>query len=262
MRKFLAGLISALLLLAAPIAPALGISDVGRPEITRLFASTENGDKFACTGTYIQPYISDFGSWIISAGHCAAADTAVRNASLGIRAKVNWRAVLSSHGEIGTQTVDIALGTAPDVRDGEHKRIWLADATPTDPTRVYIHGFPEGVEAVTTGILVPAGYEAKISLLMLTMEDGYPTLVRKTVAEVLPGTRLMLVKHDRVLGGSSGSPVLDDSDRLIGILWGVISYDKAREIEGVPMQFDGWDLVLMTPVERVHELFKSIGVDG
>lgn len=262
MRKLLAGLLAALVLLIAPMSPAIGITDIGRPEVTRLFADTDTGSKFACTGTYIFPYISDYGSWIISAGHCAVADVAARNQSTGVRGVVNWRAVLSSHGEYGTSTVDLALGTVPDVRDGEKKKIWLADKTPTDPTRVYIHGFPEGVEYVTTGILVPAGYESQVSFLVQEQQDGYPNLIRKTVAELFPGTRLVLVKHDRVIGGSSGSPILGDDDRMIGVLWGGVPYDARRDIQGVPPQFDGYNLVFITPIETVHALFKSIGVDG
>lgn len=262
MRKFLAGLLAALLLLTAPIAPSFAISDAGRSEITRLWADTDNGTKFACTGSYIFPYISDYGSWIVTAGHCAVTNIVARNQATTVRGIVNWQAVLSSHGEYGTTTVDLAIGTVPDVRDGEHKRLWLADKMPTDPTQVYVHGFPEGVELVTSGILVPEGYEKQVSLLVTDGSQGFPQILRKTVAEAFPGTRLVLIKHDRVMGGSSGSPVLGGDDRIIGILWGGVPNTPERDITGIPAQFNGWDLVFVTPVERIHELFKSIGVDG
>lgn len=262
MRKFLAGLLSALFLLIAPLSPAVGISDVGRPEITRLFVSTEDGSKFACTGTYIFPYISDYGAWLVSAGHCSVADIAARNQSTTIRGVLNWRAVLNTHGEYKTKTADIALATVPDVRAGKHSKIWLADKTP-DQGRAYIHGFPAGIEEVNLGVIAPEFANTQVSILaQIVGPDGYPELYRKNLEELLPGLRFMVVKSGHIVGGSSGSPILDDSDRLIGIVWGVIENTPRLDIQGLPAQFDGWDIVLFTPVERVHEMFKSLGVDG
>lgn len=254
-------LLTAVALVLALVIPVGAISDVGRPEISRLWVNTDSGDKFACTATYIQPYLSDRGSWLVSAGHCSIANTLARNQSMTIRAGVNWRGVINTHGEYGTKTIDIALATVPDVRDGDHKRIWLADKAP-ETGRVYIHGFPQGIEEVDMGIVAPEEYNATVSLMVPDMTDGYPQLVRKNLAELFPGLRFMVVKHDRITGGSSGSPILGDDDRLVGILWGGIPYDARLGIEGLPSQFEGWDIILFTPVERVHDLFKSIGVDG
>jgi V8-like Glu-specific endopeptidase len=258
MRKLLAGLLAALMLLVAPMAPAIGITDIGRSELTRLWVPTDEGSRFVCTASYIQPYIDDSRTWIVSAGHCAVATEATRNRATGVSGIVNWRAVVDTHGEYGTQTVDLALGTVPDVRNTDHRKLWLAAATPEEASRIYIASFPEGVETVTTGILVPKGAEAQVSLLV---QEGYGP-VRKTITEMYPGTRLMLVKHDRIGHGSSGAPVLNGNDRIVGILWGGISYASELEIQGIPDAFEGWDLVFMTPIDEVHKLFKTLGVDG
>ena len=261
MRKFLAGLISALLLLAAPLVPALGISDVGRPELTRLWRNTDEGDRFTCTATYIFPYANDYVSWLVSAGHCTIAELAARNQSDTIRSGINWRGVVNTHGEYGTNTIDIAVATTPDMRKGDHKRIWLADKAP-DGGVVYIHGFPAGIEEVDLGYVVPEAYNEKISIMIqVAGPDGYPELQRKNLKELLPGLRAMVVKHDRIVGGSSGSPVLGPDDRLVGILWGVIGNEPRLAVQGLPQQFSDYDIVLFTPVERVHDLFKALGVE-
>jgi hypothetical protein len=234
------------------------ISDYNRPEITRLWVSTDEGDKFACTGTYIQPYISDYGSWLVSAGHCTIATLTARNQSETVRGVLNWRGMVNTHGEYGTQTIDIALATVPDVRD-VHKRIWLADQTP-DEGRAYIHGFPAGIEEVDMGYIAPERAAERVSALFQDGSEGFPRIIRKSLKDLLPGLRFMMVKHARVVGGSSGSPILDGNDRLVGILWGVIPYSEQAEFQGIPSALDGYDIVLFTPVERVHELFKSLGV--
>ena len=261
MRRFLAGLLAALTLLVAPVSPAIGITDMGRPELTRLWRSTDEGDRFACTGTYIFPYISDYGSWLISAGHCSIADTAARAQSDTWRAGINWRAVINTHGEYGTKTQDIALATLPDVRKSEHKRIWLADKTP-DTGRAYVHGFPAGIEEVVLGDIAPAEYNERVTALIPDGSEGYTQLIRKNLEQVVPGLRFMVVKPGHIIGGSSGSPVLDDSDRLIGIVWGVMPASAKMEIQGLPPAYDGYDVVFFTPIERVHELFKTLGVNN
>jgi hypothetical protein len=261
LKRLLAAVAAAFLLFTSPL-PGLAISDYNRPELTRLWVSTENGDRFACTGTYIFPYISDYGSWIVSAGHCSIANLATRNQSETVRGVINWRGIINTHGEVGTGTIDIALGTVPDTRDA-HPHIWLADKC-IDTGRVYIHGFPEGVEKVNIGMVAPPGAEEDVTLLVTTNENGFPELHRKSLKELFPGLRFMMVKKGEIQGGSSGSPILGPDDRLNGILWGAIPWMRELDIKGIPGRWGegDYDIVLFTPVERVHDLFKSIGVDG
>jgi hypothetical protein len=236
------------------MAPAIGITDPGRPELTRIFASTDEGYRFVCTASYVFPYVNDSIAWVLTAGHCTQGDTLSRNQSENVRAVVNWRMVINNHGEHGTQTIDLALGTAPDVRDVK-KKLWLADKAP-DQGRVYIHGFPEGVESVTTAYVAPAFANERVSALIQYLTPYGPDVARKTIAEMFPGTRLMFVKAGIMQPGSSGSPVLDAYDRVIGVAWGLMPYSEKLEIEGVPRALQGMDLVMFTPIERVHELFK------
>src|SRR3990167_11304356 len=120
MRNVVAGLLTTLLaLLPWTIAfnwtSAFGVSDQGPPAITRLWSSDS---RFVCTASYIRPRVNDRASWVLSAGHCVhGLQTLARNADTTTHAVVNWRGVLLEHGNYGKAVVDLAIGTAPDVRD-------------------------------------------------------------------------------------------------------------------------------------------------
>lgn len=228
MLRFVIRLVAVALLFAVPSAQA--ITDMGRPEVTRLF--NENG--FACTGSYVFPFIEQDVSYIITAGHCITLGNvsyARRNLSETTSALVNWRIVVNSSPARGGKWNDLAIGTAPDTRRGVGKKFWLADTMGDEPDVVYIHGFPAGVEMITVGRL-----------------GGW-----------LDGARIAIVPRGSIIGGYSGSPVLNRSDRVVGILWGGIEHSKVPlVIPGLQLP-DELDLALITPIDEVHRAFKIIG---
>lgn len=255
--KLMRSMIAGVLLLLAPVSvPA--ISDIGRSEITRIWRDTDNGKAFACSASYIFPHIDEYRSWIVSAGHCADATMAARNGATTVIGLINWRSVVETHGENGTTTADIALGTVPDVRD-KRARLWLADKMP-NRGEGYIHSFPQGVEVVTHGYLAPPTAAGKVTFMRkIATPFGYAEQ-RTTLAEAYPGVRFIIIPPGlRVGPGSSGSAVLDPHDRVIAILWGGIP-NSQYNIEGLPAAFKDWDVVLVTPVEVLHEMFKNLGV--
>src|SRR5574341_2645 len=117
MKAWKAVVMAAMSLLILVPALALGITDIGRPAITRLW-DTEDGKKFACTASYIQPYINDNVSWIITAAHCTGASSVARSEMETLWAVVNWRIIVWDYERYTKQTTDVAIGTVPDVRDG------------------------------------------------------------------------------------------------------------------------------------------------
>jgi hypothetical protein len=226
-------LLAALALVLLTATGSLGISDHGDPTVTRLYGE----DRFVCTVSYIHPYISQYMSWVVTAGHCAnAGGTQLRrNHQTNTIAVINWRALTLGDPRYTEGFNDLAIGTAPDVRDGSHTKYFLAETMPKRGG-VYVHGFPAGVENVTVAYILP---EASVHI---------------------PGSTLLAVKAGTIVGGSSGSPVLDDSGRLVGILWGIVSEDNVPNL-GLPRTLkSGYDIALVTPVERLHELMKLIGV--
>jgi len=256
--KSMRAMLAAVLLLLAPVS-VLAISDIGRSEITRIWRDTDEGTRFACSASYVFPYIDEYRSWIVTAGHCAEANKAARNAAVTTRGVINWRAQISTHGENGTKVVDIALGTVPDVRKGETARLWLASTMP-ERGEGYVHGYPQGVEVVVHGYIAPPTAGSRV-----TFKHSVPTpfgayLERKSIADAFPGTRFMVVPPGRLGPGSSGSAVLDENDRVIAILWGGIKAADS-DIEGLPDKVKGWDVILVTPVDALHSMFKSLGVE-
>lgn len=218
MKAILAAVVGLLLLATS----AGAISDLGAPSVTRLWTSTSTGDRFTCTASYIHPYISEYVSWVVTAGHCDGADLLKRNVAGNLLTLVNWRGKLMDHaGRYTTCTVDLLAGTTPDAREVK-SRLWLAAKAPSGGI-VYIHGFPRGVERVTAG-----------------------QLIAESDSE-FPCSRVVRVTRGEIAGGSSGSPILDSSGSVVGIVWGLR--------EGTP-----YDEVLMTPVEVLHALLNLLNV--
>lgn len=235
---------------------AVAISDIGRPELTRLWVSTSAENQFVCTASYIFPFIGEGRSLILSAGHCAEADLVARNQSKTAWGIISWLATFQTHGANGI-TSDIAIGRVPDLRDDVHK-LWLADHFPNNE-QVFVHSFPHGIEVVTEGVSAPADMAKQVSFLR-TIETPFGLATeRVTLADAFPGTRFIVTPPGRVGPGSSGAPVLGPNDRVVAIVWGGAS--AASMIQGLPEAFAGWDLVFVTPIESVHETLKILGYE-
>lgn len=252
--KLLTALLVLIALVLAPfqvvLDTATAITDQGSPAISRLWVSTDEGDRFACTVSYIMPYINESASWVLTAGHCSRASVLKRTPDDGIAGLVNWR-IIATNWNLGTVN-DFAIGTAPDVRRTEHRRLWLADKAP-ERGEIYVHGFPEGVERVSRGELVPPEYADKYSTLVPI--DPWGSVARKLVPELMPGTRLVLIPKGVIQSGSSGSPLLNADGRVVGVLWGVL-YRRGLEGPGV----EDNDVAMFTPIERVTEQMRFLGV--
>ncbi len=254
--KILKAVVMAALLLVPVV--ALGITDTGRPAITRLWNTSES-NKFVCTVSYIQPYINDNISWVITANHCAnVGSTIARSEAETVWAIINWRMQVHDYGRYTKTTTDIAIGTVPDVRDAGKRpkeKLWLASKNPEHGDNVYIHGFPAGIERVELGIIVgkPVLEDVKLFVQTGPWDAGWMSFY-----DLFPGTTLaILVKQGTIVGGSSGSPILGQDGRLVGILWGSIQTGQRSQSasKGIP---DGYDLVLFTPIERVLELLAVL----
>src|SRR3989304_6312668 len=108
MKRLLVALLTAVLVLL-PGYGAFGISDQGRPALTRLWT---DDSKFVCTASYVMPRINEYAVWVLTAAHCVpggSMQTIARNADTSMRAVVNWRAQLMEHGTYARAVVDIAL---------------------------------------------------------------------------------------------------------------------------------------------------------
>jgi hypothetical protein len=174
------------------VAPALAIVDVGDPKVTRIWR--EDG-KFTCSATWIRP-AKGYVSWLLTAGHCASAKYVKRSVNETVSANIDWRVVVTSH-SYADRLLDIAIGTAPDSRADRVYHAFFAEKSPEMGTLVYIHGFPEGTERVTMGVVLGEG---PLGL----------------VVRVEPGS---------VLPGSSGSVVLDQQGFIVGVVWGLSTMD-------------------------------------
>lgn len=196
----------AVCLLVVSVIPSAAIVDLGDPKVTRLWRNTDDGDRFTCSATWIRP-ASGSVSWLLTAGHCAKAAYVKRGVNDGSSAVVNWKVVITSHAYSG-RLLDIAIGTAPDMRSITAFHAFIADKAPTERgTILYIHGFPAGAERVSQAVVLgmtPLGLA-----------------VRTAPGEILPG--------------SSGSVVLDQNGFVVGVVWG-LSTQKDHTVYITPIE--------------------------
>lgn len=236
MRRFLAAMLVALTLVAAPVLPAIAIQDIGDQRVTRLWSQD---DRFMCTGFYVRSPLDntapDGFAYVLTAGHCAIAPYLRRNKETSVLAGVNWQIVVNA-GARGLRRSDFAFGNTPEIRDetqpGRDRAFWFAAKFPEIPgSNVYIHGFPRGIERVTNGFVVEASHP----------------LLRDSALASYPNWKVALVPEGEILPGSSGSPVIDDDGRVVGILWGIIN-EANRPAQTI---MDKLDIALITPIEEV-----------
>ncbi len=233
-------------LLALPVF-GLAISDYGNTALARLWRATPEGDRFTCTGFYAFPVVegaSNSGyprSLLLTAGHCAKANanlvkTPRVHQSGGMSAVVNWVWIVQGPWFQHTTIADYAIGIVPDVRDApDIRKLFLGTASPEPGAKVYIHGFPNGVERVTAGQVAP------VAILEERLKEKLPA-----------GTYVVVVPENMVRSGSSGGPVFDGNGNVVGILWGLVT-------PGGIFDDPNFDFVLVTPIEPVIEALKTLG---
>jgi V8-like Glu-specific endopeptidase len=137
---------------------------------------------------------------------------------------VDWGYAVQGHDDImDNARVDFALGTVPDARADTQRWFFpLADADPKPGDRVWVHGYPEGTERLTQGI-VSTPY---LGGMELTLEDP-------------------------ITFGSSGSPVLDARGHVVG----VITHMRAT----TPWDRES-NHALFTPVSHLRLALAHLGV--
>lgn len=230
-----------LVILAAALAvltPALAVVDLGSPAATRLWVLAPER-QFVCSATYVDPFpgaAADGRTWILTAGHCVLAGGAIvgRNTDQIVFAAVNWRAVEMHEG------TDLAIGTAPEIRDEAGRSARRLATTLPYETLLYVHGFPLGVEAVTPARAVRPDELQALGLPAYVID----ALVSAQIA-------VILTPRGDIRGGSSGSAVLDGFGQIVGVVWGLVAPELVPAT--VP-----YDVVLVTPVERLREVLNRL----
>ena len=226
MRKLAAFTALVTLVLSLTVTPVLAVISQGHAAITRLWVD----DAPACSASFpmVQTGFDEYIVYILSAGHCTVANYVKREATDSVLYKVDWRA--SIVGRAGThRRVDVAIGTVPRPFGLElHKRLWLADTMPREGV-VWIAGFPQSVESIVVAQVIGEDPDVPGSVL-LRVRDPYA-----------------------ILPGSSGSAVLDNYGRIVGIVWGVRMRTNPETFQNEPT-----GTVIVTPVEEVHKLLKLL----
>lgn len=240
MKRFIAVAVAALLLLVTTSA-AVAVSDIGNPNVSRLWVERPDGDKQICTVFFVRDLIdnsqgSDF-SWVLSAGHCAIGNYIKRNADTTVLASVNWQVAYTSAAH-GLSVVDYAIGSTPDsefIRKADPNRgFWVAREMP-DRGDAWVHGFPEGVERVAAVHILPRDVPLKSGVRF-------------------GSSRFVLIKKGEMAPGASGGPVINNEGRVIGIMWGVGNPEKILAVS-IPSEFD---LVIVMPIETVIKAFEEL----
>jgi hypothetical protein len=232
-----AGLIVAL---ATAWLPAAGPYTAGDTAVTRLWVSTPDGRAFGCTGFWFDPG-PELGaetrpraqdvwvSWLASAGHCTEASLVARDTDSVVFGFINWRGVLSSAAY--TRVVDVAIGTAPDFRPDA--RWFRLGEDPVQDQRVYIHGFPGGVEMISPARILDQ-------------------------SRTLPGAWVALGVKGLVGSGSSGSPVMDQYGNVVGVLWGLARPGSVTEPFLDAQTSERNAVVYITPVSTLKQLLELL----
>lgn len=257
MKRF-ASAVLVLVLLALSV-PVMGLTDLGHPAITRLWA----GDQFNCTGWYLVPmtveksfsmwegWLPDWSddqrgmAWIVSAGHCRGTASVRRDLTAYIIGIVKWVGIIESKPNTVHRFADLAVGAVPDPRRDGRAYLRLADRDAAPGEQVLIHGFPRGVERIVHGEVTSLKKPMLADTILLKIPSG----------------------EWSVWGGASGSPVLNMNGEVVGVLWGVaFDEDPTRPPSPygnhvVPTP-DNLRWATMTPVSRLKELLKVMGVHG
>lgn len=219
---------------------AFGTSEVGSNALTRLWSD----DRPGCTAAYVRHPVTnavpgEYMSWLLSAGHCSEAIEVRRDVNESVAAHVNWQIVYNA-GAHGTRRTDFAFGSAPEIREGRRVNLWWGETMPDAGSVVYLHGFPLGVERVSVGQVLPRGLSSEFPLSQV------------------PESTVLLAFDREILPGSSGSPVLDARNRVVGVVWGVMNKEASDALLGrlIGAAPDRLAIVLATPVEQILPLIR------
>lgn len=219
------------------------------PLPTRHFATERvlygEEDTFLCTGFWIGPalapdtYVSEDFGWLVTAGHCARDATRIRTGPSSFFV-LAWRGVLQSRIHVQERHIDLALAAAGNY-DGYRFPFAERNARPGDKVRLV------GFKGPEPG--VPAGDTATV----VHVEESYNRW--------LGGAQYAIPDNFSLARGSSGSPVLNEKDELVGVFWGV-----KRDPGEFPTPFRHGVLdfthYVFTPVSALKDLIRLMGIYG